>query len=783
MRQARFLWKVALCAVVTGVVLLGAGNNAANIGFAQPYGQTLDYASFYQQGNQLYSQGRMTEALEAYEKARPLAQGDSIPIVYNNIAAIYMKRGNYYLTNERAIGKALADFRHAVFYLDIGWPTGVAYSDNQKTNKGIAENNLKEAYRQGRLAQTPSAHLEAATDLRRQGRFREAATEYSLALDASNPTQSQQADSLRALGDIFLVLNRPHVAKKHYRRLLMVLPTPDNDVVMRLANAEYQSGEVDAAIERLSELTDNEPNNAAALRQLEQLWRTELRYNPNDPLVHANLGSIFQKQQLFDKALRAYTNAEKLALQTPGFDRKAAYELRLNAGTLHQAMGDNRLAEQAFTSVLNDAPTHARALELLAGFYQDTGQPRQAQETLARLVAAHPDNPEAHQRLLGFMRQQGDSRQRVIDLSNYGRRYSTNFVVQQSVAEALHAEGQPAESLPFYQQAVGLVGRSASVTPQQKAALFANYATALQATNQPAAALDYLQQAQRLDPTNTTVSKLAEATKQSLWQTSYAQAVAAQQNQQLKEALRLYEQTLQQARHADVNVPGDVYANYGLALQNNAQLPEAIAQYNNAIATNNTNGSVEGDWLFYRATAYHQQNKMKEAVADYRAALATTNLSQSSRNQASEGLALIEENQVHTLLEEALAAYNRKAYPQAISILAKAEQQDANNAFVAYYQGLVFDEQGKTNDAIAAYTKAVNRNADFADAYYGLAVAHDTAGHQADALSAYKKYLSTTSDSATATAKYAKTRVDELSTPAKRNTTALPVGSSGVTSG
>lgn len=731
----------------------------------QPYQQApLSYATLYQQGNDLYQQGRLSEALATYEKALPLAQGASIPIVYNNMAAIYMKRGNYYLSTENNVAKALADFRMAVFYLDIGWPAGLEHSANQAKNRTIAKGNLAATYRRGRFSIAPTDHRQRALDLRRQGKFPQAATEYYQVLQ-TKPTEALKAESLRGLGDIFLVLNRPHIAKKYYRQLLAALPNDadnDTDLKLRLANAEYKSGEVDAAIERLSAITDNEPNNAAALRQLEQLWRTELRYNPNDPVVHANLASIFQKQQQFGKALRAYTNAEKLALKTPGFDRQKAYELRLNAGTLHQAMGDMRLAEQAYTSVLQEAPTHARGLNLLATLYQTTGRQAQAMDILSRLVAANPDDVDGHTRLLALIRQQAPGPQRLASLTEYGHRYPTNPIVQQAVAETLHAEGDPASALPFYQQAVGLANSASSPSPsktsQQKAALLANYATALQATQQPQAALSHLQQAQRLDPTNTTVLQLAKELQQQLWQGLYQQAIAAQQQQHWPQSIDFYNQTIAAAKEQNIYLPGDVLANYGLALQSSGDANAAITQYTQALRVTPTNG----EWLYYRATAYHQTNQFDKAVGDYQQALLDQQLSPQTSEQITNALATIQASQVNQLLEEALAAYNRKAYLQALATLTTAQAQAPNNAFVAYYQGLVLDDQGNTTKAIAAYKRATTLDPTMADAYYGLAVAEDGAGNQTQALTAYQQYLAKTETSNTETARYAQSRVSDL---------------------
>ncbi len=714
--------------------------------------QPADYGSWYTQGNELYQQGRLTEAIAAYQKALPLARGESIPIAYNNVAAIYMKRGNYFLKKQSDVARAVNDFRLAVFYMDVGWPEGLAYSDNQRNNRKIALQNLVVGHQRARIGTTPEALAELAGNLRRQGQFKLAAAEYAQALDAA---KGNHPPSLKALGDLFLVLNDAHKAKKYYRKLVEISPNIDTDTLLRLANAEYQSGDIDAAIDRLNQVTEAEPNNVAALRQLEQIWLTELRYTPNNPLVHANLASVFQKQRLHEKSLRAYTNAERLAAQAPGFPRAASHDIRLNMGTLHRETNHPKLAFQAFDSVLRENPQHERALLLMGMLQRDTGHPAEAAQTFERLLATNPKNNEAATELLNALANHPDPNQKQRQLEQLAQRFPNNAGLQATVGERLHAMANPQAAIPYYRQALAVLPPNDPST----ASIHANLGSALQSTGNMQQAYEHLETARTLDPSNAVVTELAEKTKSSLWQSTYHQALEAQHQQRNKAALALYDTTMATAKQHSQPLPAEVLANYGLALQADGQLDKALAQYNVAIKEDPNTGV----FYYYRATAYHQKQQTALAKRDYDLALNDASLEPDIRaaiTTASEQLAA---GQVNTVLSDAMEAYEKKAFPQALQLLDKADTLQADLPYTAYYRGLIYDEQGQTTKAITAYQQAIKRDAAMADAYYGLAIAYENAGKPADAKTQYAEYVKRMGTTTNETTQYAKSRLAALS--------------------
>ena len=62
---------------------------------------SFDYGHYSNEGSRLFNAGQLSQAIEMFEKALPLAPEASVPIIYNNIAATYIKRSNYFNSNKR----------------------------------------------------------------------------------------------------------------------------------------------------------------------------------------------------------------------------------------------------------------------------------------------------------------------------------------------------------------------------------------------------------------------------------------------------------------------------------------------------------------------------------------------------------------------------------------------------------------------------------------------------------------------------------------------------------
>lgn len=712
-RPCRISLPVARAVVLAAILSVGLLSSAG--------AQLNDYAYYYSQGNGYFEKGELTKAIDMYEKALPLAEGPSIPIAHNNLAAIYMRRGNYFI-GVKQLDNALSDFRRATYLLEPAWPEGMERSEKQEANRKIARENLKIGYSNLQInAGDVATHTDMAKKLRFMGKFQEAVVEYARVLELS----PNNADVAKALGDLFNVLGVAPKSKKYYALAVKNgAGAQDPDLLARLAAAQGKSGEVDAAVQSLNKALEADPNNQAALRQLEDIWLRELKYNPKSVLAHANLAGVFQKRKLYDQALKAYNNAESYASQDPATTLDTKKLIRLNLGTLYQEMRDFPMAEKAYGTVLQIEPGNRLANYYLAVMYRDSGRLDQAMAQFRALLAADPDNRDAMKDLLELIRRQPPDKA-AGQLSAYADQFATNALAQSRVGEEFHAMKRYDAAATYYQRALQL--------NPDLAAANANLGALLQSQGKIDEALPYLQKAAMLDPRNETVVALLKDAQAAAGQDALAKAADLLQAGRYEDAAAAYQRALQ--------TPGadtpEARASYGIALQNLRRLPEAIAQYQKALAQMPDNADVR----YYLATAYHQANELPRAAAEYRRALAAPSLDDTLKPQAQQALDSLAQAEASATLSKVVDAYNRKAYAQALTLVDQALAQSPQNATALYYRAMIYSDQGKLAQAVTAYQETLRADPGFKDAYFGLGVALDKKPDRTGARGAFQKFI------------------------------------------
>ncbi len=712
--------------------------------FIPAQAQLPDYAYYYNQGNSLYERGELTKAIEMYEKALPLAKGPSVPIAFNNLATIYMRRGNYVLTQLKQPENALNDFRKAYFLMDTGWPEGMEKSERQWSNTDIAESNLDIGYQNLRIkANDTKAHLDMAKKLRYQGQFQEAIVEYNQVLKQN----AKDPNALRAMGDLFNVLSRPEKSKKYYALAVNNnADSVDDEVLVRLANAQNKAGEVDNAVKNLNKALEKNPNNVAALKQLEDIWSREVRFNPQSVLGHANLASVMQKKKQYPEALRAYNHAEALAARDPKATLETKKLIRLNLGTLYQQMGDAEMAHKAYDTVLQLDPANQLAVYYKATLYRDSGQSENAINQYNKLLTLNPSYDDAHEDLLALIQRRPTLEAIQAGLTQYGNDHRTNPIAQTKVGEAFHSQKNYDAAIVHYKRAV-------AIKPDLMSA-YINLGAALEASGKTNEAISNYQQALAIDPGNDQVKQLLENANQNVGILAYQEAVKKQQNGDIEGALVAYQQAVQNPQLDTA----ELRANYGIALQSANRLDEAVKQYEQALAKEPTNGN----YFFYKATVLQQQDKLSEASAAYQRALRMKTLDAEVKPQAEQALAAINEAEAADLLNKVVDAYTRKSYPQALTLIQQALVKDPNNATTYYYQGLVFTEQNKLVQSVTSLRKALSISPDFKDAQFSLAVALDKKSDTAGAKAAYQQFIQMAGSDSDDYVIYARERIASL---------------------
>jgi tetratricopeptide (TPR) repeat protein len=719
----------------------------ADDGYAQNDERIDEYARYSEQASELFNKGQLTQAIELFEKALSVAPQDSIPVVYNNLAVAYMRRGNYFHDHGKQDVQATNDHRRAYFYLETAWPEGQERKPLHEANRKVAKDNLNISYRNlGINASDKNKHLEMAKQLRMQGKFPEAIVEYSLALDLDK----NDATTAKALGDLFTVVNLPEKSKKYYALAVKNAGSStggkgnglaEDEMLVQLGNAQYKTGEVDKAVANFDKALALNPNNVSALNMLEKIWLNEIKFNPSSVLGHANLGSVYQKKKMYDLAQQQYSAAESFADRDPKttFDTKKL--IRLNMGTLFQAKKQYELAQKAYDTVLQVDPNHLQANFYKASLLEESGNTDGAIQAYNKVLSIDPNYRPAQEKMLTLIKQQSDPVRLANGLRQYADRFPNNALIQAQVGEEFHQRKDLNNAAIFYQKAIQLDPKLASA--------WANLGALYQEQGKDEESANAFRKAQELEPNNPTFKELAKNAQSGAGYKAYQEAVSLQQEGKTQEALAVYQKAL-----AISDTP-EIRAAYGIALQSAGRLSDAIAQYQQALGKDANNA----DYHYYLGTAWHQQNDLPKAKAEYQKALSL----KPGYKEAKDALASIEQQAASAELEKAINAYNGKNYASALTFANQALAANPQDAMAHYYKGLILDAQKKPTLAAQSYREAIRRNPDFSDAYYALGVALDTAKDPKGARTAFEKFISLSGSEEDDFVKYAKERVKALS--------------------
>ena len=717
------------------------------------------YGDFSDQASELYRKGQLEQAIQMFEKARAVAPRESLPTIHNNLAVAYIRQGNYFNEHGKQLDAALNNYRKAWFYMETAWPEGVKPSELQEKNRYTAKVDLDNGYVNANInPNSKDKHLTLARQLRMQGKFIESIVEYEQAYSLDK----HDADAAKAMGDLFILLSLPDKAQKYYE---LALNAPDfapaashpagnpsgnptagrntpsaaqDELLTQLGNAQYKTGDVDKAVTSLDKALVVNPDNVGALNLLEKIWSNEVKFNPSNVVAHANLGSVYQKQNRFREAEEQYSAAETLSNQQPNVSFDTKKSIRLNLGTLYQANHQYDMAKEAYNTVLKTDPNNPLANFYMATLLDESGNIQGAWQAYDKTLAIDPSNEAARRKMLAIIKKQPDP---VSGLKQYADRFSRDAQIQEQMGEEFHQRKDLDAAAMYYQRAINL-------DPNMTSA-WVNLGAAYQTQGRLDDSAQAYARASALAPDNPTFKDLAKNVKRSLGYQAYQQAVTLQQQGRTQDAIPLYQQALQTEDSAEV------HAAYGTALQAVGKLPDAVAQYQQAINKDSRNA----DYAYYLGTAYHQQKNWPQAKAAYEQALRL----KPDYPEVKTALAEVTQAVSQKILEKAIAAYNQKNYTAALQGFDAIVRSDVGNAMAYYYQGLTLDAQKKPQFAIASYRNAIRTNPGFNDAYYALGLDLDAIKNPVEAKVAFEKFLELSGNTEDDFVKYARERVKKLS--------------------
>jgi len=687
------------------------------------------YANYSEQAMTAFHKGEYTQAIDLLTKALQMSPTNTA--LLNNLAASYVQRGVFYQNSSRDYEKALADYRMGTFYLVHEWPSGVPYKGGSEENVRILKANLESVWSALKVAPDNwKWHLQAAWDLRRKGLLQQAMVEYAMTTDI-NPKASE---AWAAQGDIYSVRQKWEKAVNAYQKAIETASAKSDSLYVHLGTAELQTSQPEKAVDAFNQAMAINPQNKDATLALEQMWRKELSLNPRNVAAHINLGAVYQQMDRPHDAYNEYEAAEHLSPGNP--------LVKLNLASLAISQKDWPHADAWADSVLSQDPSNVKALLYKADILKQTGRGPQAEQYLSRALDTAPDKKAIMDQLVSIYKAQGDNQKLHDTWQRYAEMFPNDADVQYQAGVSLHEIKDYEGAVHYYQQAIRLKPDFADA--------YANLGTALHALNRDSEALAALQKAQKLNPNMEEVKTLVASLNQADASQALTEAVRLHQAGQYKEAAAQYEIALKR----DPKNP-DILSRYGLALQSLRLNKEAEAAYDKAIAASPDTAI----YYYYKGTLLDEQNQVPEATRMYEKALSLD----PDMTQAKDALTNLKTATADNSLNNVLAAYNKKEYPQALQLVNKVIVGDADNATAYYYKGLIYDAQKKPVLAQEAYQKTLELNPKNTDAAYALAVALDTEGKKEEAKTHYEQFLDLMKDQPEDDfVKYAKQRVSAL---------------------
>lgn len=283
--------------------------------------------------------GQFALAISTLEKAAKLKPKWAAP--YSHLGAVYLASGDLdkavkVLTKATDLDKKFADA-----YYNLG----IVYLE--KAKKGDQTKNWQSAVKALQQATTIDtrlfhAHLDLADTYQKLGQLEQAILRYRLAIE-TNPSDPEP---WRHLGDLYEQTGDAAKAKECREKVKILEPKSEEDLV--------KTGETLVSQKRYDEAM------SVFMRALEK--------NPNDAIVHFDIGFLFGQQGKDAQAVGAYMKAAQLK---PDF--LPAY---FNLGVALKKLNDPRGALTAFRQAVKVNPNHAESLFEAAGLEMQMKNPR-----------------------------------------------------------------------------------------------------------------------------------------------------------------------------------------------------------------------------------------------------------------------------------------------------------------------------------------------------------------------------------------------------------------------
>ncbi len=679
------------------------------------------FSAYYSNGMEYLKNQQYSSAIIEFKKVLRFSPYDET--IREALANAHLARAQYYKTTTKEYKKALVDLKSAVFYAKY-WSENTP-SQAMLSLANSAVKDIADLEKKLNTTETYYSKLQSGKILRAQGELAAAGYDFNTVL--SSPELKKQA--LENLGNIYKNLNNLSMAMTYFKDAINADPTnPKLHFMYGVMLDEAKNFE--ASMEQYNLALKYGDKSPELLEILENKWTQNIVNNPNDAQSYNNLGAIYQKQGNFDLAKEQYIKAESLDPK----DETSLY----NLASLYNEQKNYTALIGVYDKILAKKPNNIEIMEYKASALKESGRYEEALKQYEDLIFLKPENSN-YKAIKNDILYNNFSAQKLQNyLYNRAANSSNNYEAQFTYALELHKAKNYTSAIQYYKKAQ-------SIDPA-KPEPYINLAQIYIEQKNYSAANQICEKGLLILPNNQELKKYLNDSKTIASNDIYEKATKLFNDKKYKDAIKEYSKIQNKTKEVNMAIAscywqlndyGNANKFYQLVLNENSNDKDAL---------------LNSAWAYYNL----KDNENARITAEKIISL------NKNDKDATELLNAIKENESSTLLQEAIAKYEKQDYNSSLNLINKYLSAKSDDIYGLYYKGLNLHGLGKKSDAIKIYKSIISKKPDFKDAYYSLGFVLDEQEDYKTAVQNYEKYLSLNNGAKDDISNFVTGRVKEL---------------------
>lgn len=678
------------------------------------------FSAYFSNGMDYLQKQQFPSAIIEFKKVLRIAPYDET--VQDQLIQAYYAYAQYFKQTTKEYKKALVQYKSAVFY--------GKYWSRQTVSVGIANiisNSIKEIEELERkllISQNPTQRLQDAKYLKAQGDLAAAGYNYQLLKNSQ-----YKETAYENLGNIYKNLNNPAIAMDYYKNAIDINPkNPRLHFAYGIILDDAKNYE--ASIEQYNLALQYGENSPELLEILENKWTHNIVNNPDNAQNYISLGAIYQKEGRLEEAKTQY-------LKAYGLDDKDTTVL-YNLASLYIQQKNYIDAIAIYDKLLALNPKDVEIYEYKAQAYENLNKFEDVIKQYEAILAIKPNDKNAKEKIDYIVYNKFSGQKLQTYLISKAQNNPNSYEAQFNCALELHKNKEYAQAIEYYKKALEL-------NPSKEDSYINLASIYIEQKNYNNANL-ICQKGLLISPNNKTLNQYLKEIKDYMLNSQYELASKLMEENKYQEALNVYLKLNNKSQEVKSAI-ALCYWQLGDYATANKYYLEILSQNPNDI-----DSTLNSALAYYNLKDLINSRKMANKVL----------LLDKENIDAKNILEDINETEMSSILEIAVAKYEKQDYNGSLALLNKYLSANPNSEYALYYKGMCYDELKKPSEAIKQYRLIISKNQSFTNAYYSLALDLDNQENYKEAIENYEQYLTLKGKEQDETVSFVKERIKEL---------------------